>query len=83
MFDFRLNFPAVNNQALQSVWPQLKTNANTLVGKNSSLFDGDLKKYKKNGDIKTLAKLVKLLPSHRKQYKTAMSSLLAISEVIL
>lgn len=81
LFDFHLHFPNVNSNALQLAWPSLKRTIDQAIGKSSSLFDGDFKKYKKIGDIKLFVKLVKLLPTHRKQFKTSLLSILTISEV--
>lgn len=82
-FDFRLNFAALKTNALQLAWPKLKTKVDQNIGKNVSIFVDDLKKYKKDGDIKTFVNLVKLLPTHRKQFKTSIFSILSISEVNL
>lgn len=78
--DFGTGFPTVDGLALRLAWPNIRRNVVSVLGNKK--IDEKFKAYKKNGDVKTLVKLLKVLPTQRKSFQTSLHSLLKLSEVI-
>lgn len=61
------------------MWPAIERN---VVLQSKGRMDASLNAYKSNHQIHVFARLLQLIPTHRKQFKSALKSLVIISEVI-
>lgn len=80
-FEFGLIYPNVGESTLRDFWYTISNNSDIFVmhGHQFSIAA----EYSRNGQIRTAAKLLFHLPTHRKKFEKSLSSLLTISEVYL